>query len=259
MSHMIKHLFNLHGKTALVTGGGRGIGRAIALALAENGASVVITYLGNEALAAQTAADAAALGVKTWQWRFDISSENLREAWREFATANNINIDILVTNASLQIRRPWDEITIDEFTRQINTNIRSTLLLAQELVPRMKQAGWGRILNIGSVQQMRPHQQMLVYAATKSALVNMVKNLAVQLAPFGITVNNLAPGTIATGRNDAALSDPAYKKLIESKIPSGKIGAPEDCAALAALLCSDAARYITGADIPIDGGMSLCF
>ncbi|AWI09848.1 SDR family NAD(P)-dependent oxidoreductase [Ereboglobus luteus] len=256
---MIKQLFNLHGKTALVTGGGQGIGRAIALALAENGADVVITYLGNDALASQTAADAAALGAKTWLWRFDIMTDNLRESWREFAAANNINVDILVTNASLQIRRDWEAIDADEFTRQINTNIRSTLQLIQETTPRMKQTGWGRILNIGSVQQVRPHRQMLVYAATKSALVNMVKNLAAQLAPSGITVNNLAPGTIGTARNETALSDPDYKKLVESKIPLGKIGRPEDCAALAALLCSDAGRYITGADIPVDGGMGLCF
>lgn len=256
---MIKQLFNLRGKTALVTGGGQGIGRAIALALAENGADVVITYLGNETLASKTAADAAAFGVKTWLWRFDIMSDNLREGWREFARANSINVDILVANASLQIRRAWGEITADEFARQMNTNVRSTLQLIQETVPHMRQAGWGRILNIGSVQQARPHQDMLVYAASKSALVNMVKNLAVQLAPSGITVNNLAPGTIRTARNEAALSDPAYEKLVESKIPLRKIGEPEDCAALAALLCSDAGRYITGADLAVDGGMGLCF
>ncbi|MDR2673593.1 MAG: SDR family oxidoreductase [Opitutaceae bacterium] len=256
---MIKQLFNLRGKTALVTGGGQGIGRAIVLALAENGADVVINYLGHEKLAGQTAADAAALGVKARLWRFDISRADLREGWREFAGAGCADIDILVANASLQIRRAWDEIPVVEFDRQVNTNLRPALLLAQELVPRMKAKNWGRILNIGSVQQVRPHTQMCVYAASKSGLVNMVRNLAAQLAPFGITVNNLAPGTIATGRNEAALADAAYRKTVESKIPSGKIGSPEDCAALAALLCSDAGRYITGADLPVDGGMGLCF
>jgi NAD(P)-dependent dehydrogenase (short-subunit alcohol dehydrogenase family) len=256
---MTKQLYNLRDKTALVTGGGQGIGRAITLALAENGAGVIINYLGNKKLAAQTAADANTLGVKARLWQFDISRADIREAWREFAGAGGINIDILVANASLQIRRAWDEISVAEFDAQINTNLRSTLLLAQELVPYMKTKNWGRILNIGSVQQVRPHTQMCVYAASKSGLVNMVKNLAAQLAPFGITVNNLAPGTIATGRNEDTLADAAYRKIVESKIPSGKIGGPEDCAALAALLCSDAGRYITGADLPVDGGMGLCF
>ena len=255
----ISKLFDLTGKTALVTGGSQGIGKAIVLALAENGADVVINYRSNQSLAEQTACEAAQYGRKIWLWPFDLESEQVLEAYRDFAETNNCHADILVANASVQIRKKWDEITNVEFAQQININLRSTLQLIQGVVPHMRQCGWGRILNIGSVQQVRPHNQMCIYAASKSALVNLVKNLAPQLAPFGITVNNLAPGVIATGRNEDALSDPDYKKTIEAKIPSGYIGQPEDCAALALLLCSDAGRYITGVDYLVDGGMGLCY
>ncbi|MDR1010753.1 MAG: SDR family oxidoreductase [Opitutaceae bacterium] len=257
----INQLFNLRGKTALITGGSRGIGRAVTLALAENGANVIINYRdrGLDARAEKTAAEAAAFGARATLWPFDLESDGVGHALLGFANANKCPPDILVTNASLQIRKEWDEITSDEFARQINTNLRSTLQLIQAVVPRMRQNRWGRILNIGSVQQMRPHPQMCVYAASKSALVNLVKNLAPRLAASGITINNLAPGTIATDRNEPALADAEYKKTVLARIPLGFVGQPDDCAALALLLCSDAGRYITGADYLVDGGMGLCF
>jgi len=255
----IHQLFDLTGKTALVTGGGQGIGKAIVHALAENGANVIINYRSNQSLAEQTASEVAKYGKKVWLWRYDLESEHVLEAYQEFAKTNMCHADILVANASVQVRKKWEEIDNAEFAQQINVNLRSTLQLIQGAVPHMRQCGWGRILNIGSVQQVRPHSQMCIYAASKSALVNLVKNLAPQLAPSGITINNLAPGAIATGRNEDALADPEYKKAVEAKIPLGYIGQPEDCAALALLLCSDAGRYITGADYLVDGGMGLCF
>lgn len=251
----INQLFNLTGKTALVTGGGQGIGKAIVHALAENGANVVINYRSNHPLAEQTASEIEVYGNKSWLWPFDLESEHVVEAYRDFADTHRCHADILVANASVQIRKRWDQINNIEFAQQINVNLRSTLQLIQGVVPYMQQQGWGRILTIGSVQQVRPHSQMCVYAASKSALVNLVKNLAPQLAPLGITVNNLAPGVIGTSRNDEALADPEYKKLIQAKIPVGYIAQPEDCAALALLLCTDAGRYITGADYLVDGGM----
>jgi len=255
----INQRFNLTGKTALVTGGGQGIGRAIVHALAENGAHVIINYRSNQSLAEQTASEIASYGNKVWLWPFDLESEQVPAAFHDFVEKHHCPPDMLVANASVQIRKKWDEINPDEFAQQINVNLRSTLQLIQCVVPHMQQRGWGRILTIGSVQQIRPHNQMAIYAASKSALVNLVKNLATQLASFGITINNLAPGAIATGRNEEALAMPEYKKTVESKIPAGYIGQPEDCAALALLLCSDAGRYITGADYPVDGGMGLCF
>ena len=256
---MIKELFNLKGKTALVTGGGQGIGRAITLALAEYGADVVINYRSHSKLAEQTAADAEKFGVKAHLWQFDLVRADVGKAWGEFSEANGVPADILVANASMQVRAPYDQVTDEDFEAQINVNLRSTLRLIKEVVPHMSKNHWGRILNIGSVQQARPHKDMCVYAASKAGLVNLVKNLAPRLAPMGITINNLAPGAIATARNVDALAAADYKKAVESNIPLGYVGAAEDCAAPALLLCSDAGRYITGADFFVDGGLSLRF
>ena len=121
----------------------------------------------------------------------------------------------------------------------------------------MQKQAWGRIITIGSVQQQKPHKDMLVYAATKSAQENMVRNLAKQLAPAGITVNNVAPGVIETPRNYEALADEEYKKQVMNGIPCGYAGLPTDCSGLVLFLCSEAGRYMTGEDIYIDGGMKL--
>ncbi len=165
--------------------------------------------------------------------------------------------DIVVANASIQERVAWEEITEEQALRHYQVNVASILSLIQASVPAMRERGWGRILTIGSVQQTVPHPQLAAYAVTKSALLNLVRNLAKQLAPDGITVNNLAPGAIATDRNAEALSDEDYRNLVVSHIPAGRIGEAGDCAGAALLVCSDAGRYITGADLYVDGGMSL--
>jgi NAD(P)-dependent dehydrogenase (short-subunit alcohol dehydrogenase family) len=121
----------------------------------------------------------------------------------------------------------------------------------------MMEQNWGRIVTVGSVQEKKPHKDMLVYAATKSAQSNMVINLAKQLDPFGVTVNNVAPGVIATPRNEAALSDKEYAKKVLDGIPVGFAGEAEDCAAQVLVLCSNEGRYITGENIFVDGGMKL--
>ena len=160
---MIKELFNLKGKTALVTGGGQGIGRAITLALAEYGADVVINYRSHSKLAEQTAADAEKFGVKAHLWQFDLVRADVGKAWGDFSEANGVPADILVANASMQVRAPYDQVTDEDFEAQINVNLRSTLRLIKEVVPHMSKNHWGRILNIGSVQQARPHKDMCVY------------------------------------------------------------------------------------------------
>ena len=121
----------------------------------------------------------------------------------------------------------------------------------------MKKQKWGRIVAVGSVQDKRPHPDMLVYSASKAAQTNMVVSLAAQLAPYGITVNSIAPGVIDTDRNIEALSDPEYAKKVASTIPAGFYGTPEDCAGTVVHLCSDASRYITGQNIYIDGGKGI--
>lgn len=167
------------------------------------------------------------------------------------------NIDVLVLNASLQYRTHWDEITPEACYEQLNCNFVSSLILIQNCVKNMKDNKWGRIITIGSVQEAKPHPDMLIYSASKAAQTNMMRSLSLQLAGYGITVNNVAPGVIYTDRNIEALSDPVYAKKVTDSIPAGFYGKPEDCAGMVSLLCSEQGRYITGQSIYIDGGKSV--
>uniref|UniRef100_UPI003217AF2F SDR family NAD(P)-dependent oxidoreductase n=1 Tax=uncultured Draconibacterium sp. TaxID=1573823 RepID=UPI003217AF2F len=255
----IKNLFNLKGKTALVTGGSQGIGKAISLALAEYGADLVINYLSNKDLAEQTKKEIIGKGVKCWLMECDLYQVDSAKMISQFLDKNGLSPDILVLNASVQYRKAWDEVTHEEFEAQININFRASLFLIQELYPHMKKNKWGRIVTLGSVQQSRPHPEMIVYAASKMAQLSMVKNLASQIGKYGVTINNLAPGVFPTIRNEEVLQNEKYKAMVEGKIPLGFIGDPEDCAATTLLLCSDAGKYITGQDIFVDGGMGLNF
>ena len=252
-------MFNLQGKTALVTGSGQGIGRAAAVLLARQGARVIINWNSNDAKAAQTVEAVKAAGGEYLCWKYNISSPKVREDFAAFMAENDVLVDILVLNASVQIRNDWEHITPEEFDTQMHTNFRSSLQLIQACVPGMRTRKWGRIVTVGSVQQSRPNTAMAVYAATKAAQNNLCMTLCGQLAGDGITINNIAPGAIETVRNEKVLADPAYRKMIEDSIPVGFVGQPGDIAPLILLLCSDEGRYITGADIPIDGGMSIPF
>lgn len=167
------------------------------------------------------------------------------------------NCDVLVLNASLQYRTSWQEISVDACYEQLNCNFVSSMMLIQAVAPYMKKQKWGRIITIGSVQEAKPHPDMLIYSASKAAQTNMMQSLSLQLAKDGITVNNVAPGVIYTDRNVEALSDPEYAKKVTDSIPVGFYGEPEDCAGIVSLLCSDEGRYITGQNIFVDGGKSV--
>ena len=253
----VNHLFNIAGKTALITGAGQGIGRSIALALAEHGANIIINYRSNRQLAEKTLQEVLKFGVRAWLWEYDLLSDTLTSDFLHVKEENKWEIDILVLNASVQIGKKWEDVTLTEFNTQMTVNVRSSLELIQCCVPDMEYKKWGRIVTLGSVQQNRPSKQMIVYAASKAAQLNIVKNLSWQLGYKGITINNLAPGVIETVRNKDVLSNDSFRVEIEKNIPVGYIGEPNDLASMALLLCSDAGRYVSGADIFVDGGMSL--
>ncbi len=243
----------MNGKTALVTGSSRGIGRAIAIKLAKDGYKVIVHGIGSGTKLKETMNEIISLGGQA-----EMVASNLcdLDATKKLVEAIG-NIDVLVLNASLQYRTSWQEITAEAAYEQLNCNFVSSLLLIQGVVSHMKEQGWGRIITIGSVQEAKPHPDMLVYSASKAAQTNMVQSLSLQLAPYGITVNNIAPGVIYTDRNVEALSDPEYAKKVTDSIPVGFYGEPEDCAGMVSLLCSDEGRYITGQSIYIDGGKSV--
>ena len=253
------NMFNLKGKTALVTGSGQGIGRATAVLLARQGAKVIINWNSNDAKAAVTMEEVKAAGGEYLSWKYNISLPSVREDFEKFMKDHALTVDILVLNASVQIRNDWEKITPEEFDQQMHTNFRASLQLIQACVPGMREKKWGRIVTVGSVQQSRPNTAMAVYAATKAAQNNLCMTLCGQLAGDGITINNIAPGAVETVRNEKVLADPDYRKMIENSIPVGFVGQSEDIAPTVLLLVSEEGRYITGADIPIDGGMSIPF
>ena len=240
-------------KTAFVTGSSRGIGRAIAIRLAKDGYKIVVHGAGNIQKAEETKSIIEQNGGVAEVFVCDLTNlDNTRKLCDKIG-----NIDVLILNASLQYRTPWQKITVDECYKQLNCNFVSSMMLIQATVDNMKNKKWGRIVTIGSVQEAKPHPDMLVYSASKAAQTNMVKSLALQLANDGITVNNVAPGVIYTDRNVEALSDPEYAKKVTDSIPVGFYGQPEDCAGIVSLLCSEEGRYITGQNIFVDGGKGI--
>jgi NAD(P)-dependent dehydrogenase (short-subunit alcohol dehydrogenase family) len=250
-------MFDLTGRTALVTGARRGIGRAIALAFAAQGARVAVHHGDaddEERHDAQAVmAQIAQRGGKADLFAADFSAV---AAGTRLAAAVG-QIDILVLNASIELLEDYTTISADRFDRQIAINLRAPLELLQAALPAMQQRGWGRVLAIGSIQQVKPHREMLVYAGTKSAQFNWVCNLARQVGGTGVTINNLAPGAIWTARNNERMADPALRQEFERRIPAGRVGTPEDLVGAALLLCSDAGSYINGANLFVDGGLSV--
>ena len=242
-------MFNLKGKTALVTGSTQGIGFAIAKTLAEHGAKVFV----HGATSMEKCEKASAKIENSVPVMANLSESGCAEKLYE----QTGDVDILVLNASVQIRGGLESVTDENFASQFNTNVRSTMQLTEKYVTHMREQRYGRIVMIGSVNRYKQNPQLMVYAATKSAQMNFVQTMARELAEFGITVNNIAPGVILTPRNEQALSDEEYKAKIYSSIPAGYAGIPEDIAPAALLLCSDEGRYITGTDMIIDGGMHL--
>ena len=247
-------MFDLTGKTALVTGSSRGIGRAIALCLAEAGADVVVHCTGRPEKAQEVVDAIRAMGRKAWFIQKNLMDEDCAEY---IFSRLEQPLDILVLNASIQYRKAWEQITAQDFAEQINVNLRASILLIQKAVPHMREQHWGRIVTVGSVQEAKPHPDMLVYSASKAGQRMMAQSLAGQLAKDGITVNNMAPGVIATDRNVEALSDPVYARQVADSIPVGFYGEPKDCAGAVLLLCSDEGRYITGQSLYVDGGKCL--
>ena len=240
-------------KTAFITGSSRGIGRAIAIRLSKDGYRVILHGAHDSEKLRETKSVIEKNGGEAECLVADLRYPEQTKALCE----KKGEVDVLILNASLQYRAPWREITTEACYEQLNCNFVSSMLLLQAAVPFMIKCGWGRIVTIGSVQEVKPHPDMLVYSASKAAQTNMMRSLSLQLAKYGITVNNIAPGVIATDRNTEALSDVEYAKKVTDSIPAGFYGQPEDCSGMVSLLCSDEGRYITGQNIFIDGGKSV--
>lgn len=252
---MIFDSFDLSGRAALITGAGRGIGRAIAHALAEAGCAVAIQDLQLEV--AQAAALELPGGTRALALGGDIADTANTHSLVEQTAAAFGSFDILINNAAIQQPLHWTELQAEDALRQLNANVVTPIALCQAAAVYFKRQQWGRILNIGSIQGLKGNASMLPYSASKAAIENLTRALARDLAREGVTVNCLSPGYFDTWRNRAEFPDAAVKVERGKIVPVGRIGEPEDCAALALLLCSEAGSYITGQTILVDGGLSL--
>jgi len=240
-----------------VTGASRGIGRAIAIGLAEAGADVVVHYQ-NAAEAAKDCARAIeSAGRRAWIVSADFSRAGSGAALARQALGMVSQLDILVLNAGGGLRQAFVDVTAEGFLAQAHANFLAGFELLQACLPPMAARGWGRVVTIGSVQQVRPNPALSVYAAMKSAQLNLVVNLAKQYARHGVTVNNVAPGMIATDATAPQLAQEATRAAILDEIPARSIGEPVDCVGPVVMLCSEAGRYVTGVDLFVDGGMHL--
>lgn len=236
-------------KTAFITGSTQGIGKAVAERLVKNGFKVIVHCSSDMEKAERIKKEIGAYKAVVCDL-----SDNAQVAALKGKTGA---VDVLILNASVQFKQKWQDISDTEIDKQLNVNIVSTLKLMQAYFPDMRENGFGRIITIGSVNQHRQHPELPFYAATKCAVMSLVKNIAKEVAPFGVTVNNVSPGAISTPRNASVCNDEDARKKVEAQIPAGRIGTTEECVGLVAFLASDDSGYITGADMKVDGGMSL--
>ena len=244
---------NFSEKTAVVTGGSRGLGRAICLELARGGANVVFCYAGNEAAANETAAACESLGAKAVALRCDVSKEDEVKALMDAALKTFGRIDILVNNAGITRDGLLMMMKPEDFDAVIAANLRGAFLCMKAVARQMVKQRYGRIVNLSSVVGLRGNAGQVNYAASKAGVIGMTKSLAKELAGRNITV--VAPGFIDTDMT-AALSETAKNAALGS-IPMGRMGTPENVAKAVVFLAGEDAGYITGQVLAVDGGMSM--
>jgi NAD(P)-dependent dehydrogenase (short-subunit alcohol dehydrogenase family) len=249
---------DLQGRRAIVTGGGRGIGRAITLGLARSGADVAVIYRQGGDVAQVTVAEAAALGVRAVAIQADTTDGASVTAMVKRVVAEFGGVDILVNNAGVLSRVPFLEMPEDEWRRVIGTNLDGPFLVGQGVARQMVAAGVrGAIVNVTSVNQTTVAPNLAHYVVSKAAAHALTRQMAYELAPYGIRVNSVAPGLTETDINRKDLADPAFREMRLGRIPMHAMTEPEDHANAVLYLVSDAARYVTGEYISVDGGSTL--
>lgn len=243
------------GKTAIVTGGSRGIGRAICLALAEKGANLVINYAGNEKAAEETAQQCKNLGVEAVIVKGDVSNAQDCQTIVDTAIGRFDGVEILVNNAGITKDNLLARMSEEDFDAVIATNLKGTFLMMKAVTRHMMKKRYGRIVNISSVVGLMGNAGQMNYSGSKAGVIGMTKSMARELASRGVTANAVAPGFIETDMT-AELNQTAVEKSIQA-IPAGRMGSAEEVARAVAFLAGAQSGYITGQVLCVDGGMCM--
>lgn len=237
----------LSGRVAVVTGASKGLGKAMALALAAEGARVALISRDREKLLALA-------GGNTEVFPADVTSEQQVQRASQDIVARFGEVNILINNAGINVRKSIGDLTPEDWHRVMDTNATSAFLMCRALLPHMRGRGYGRIINVTSIMSHVSLPNRVAYSASKAALLGMTRALALELAPEGITVNGISPGPFVTEMTRPLLEDAAVSAQMLANIPLGRWGKPEEIGQLAVYLCSEEAAFITGTDILIDGG-----
>jgi glucose 1-dehydrogenase len=246
----------LSGKAAVVTGSSSGIGQSIAVRLASEGASIVVNYSSHPEGGEDTRKQIEAAGGKAIVLQADVAKledtrELVEESWKQFGSC-----DILVNNAGIEKGANFWDVTEEDYDLVLNVNLKGVFFLTQAFVRRLREVKRpGRIINISSVHEEMAFPHFSTYCASKGAMRMLTRDLAVELGPLGITINNIAPGAIETPINKSLLEDKPKLDALLKNIPLGRMGQPEEVASLTSFLASDEASYITGSTYVIDGGL----
>jgi gluconate 5-dehydrogenase len=247
-------LFDLSGKTALVTGSSRGLGRAIAGGLAAAGADLILN--GSDAgRLSIAAADLRARGITVHEAPFDITEETAIVSAFESFDAQGLAVDILVNNAGIQLRKPMVELTTSEWQKVIDTNLTSAFVIGREAAKRMIARGYGKIINIGSLTSELARATVAPYTVAKGGIKMLTRAMAAEWAEHGLQANAIGPGYMLTDMNEALVNNPQFDAWVKSRTPAKRWGRPEELIGTAVFLASDASGYVNGQIIYVDGGM----
>jgi gluconate 5-dehydrogenase len=251
---MSAQLFSLEGRTALVTGSSRGLGRAMAEGLAAAGAAVVLNGSDEGRLAGAAAAMEAA-GSRVYQARFDVTDEAAVIAAFERFDRDGIEIDVLVNNAGIQLRKPMIELATEDWRKVIEANLTSAFVIGREAARRMIPRGRGKIINIGSLTSELARATVAPYTVAKGGIKMLTRAMAAEWAESGIQANAIGPGYMLTDMNQALIENPTFDAWVKGRTPSRRWGRPDELVGTAVFLASAASDYVNGQIIYVDGGM----
>jgi gluconate 5-dehydrogenase len=248
------NLFDLSGRTALVTGSSRGLGKAIARGLAQAGASVILNGVNAERLK-EAAAEMRAEGFAARACGFDVCDETAVVAAFAGLDAEDVAVDILVNNAGIQHREPMVELSIENWRRVIDTNLTSAFVVGREAAKRMIPRGRGKIINIASLTSELARATVTPYTVAKGGVKMLTKGMAAEWGAHGIQANAIGPGYMLTDMNAALVADPQFDAWVKARTPQRRWGRPEELVGAAVFLASEASDYVNGQVIYVDGGM----